>query len=171
MRIVAALVLMCGLVMGQGPGGGGGGGMGGMGGGGGRGGMGGGGMGGGMGRGPMDPAERERMMLDTLSDQLNLKKEQKKQLKTVLDRGKENVQPLQLDSIQVKGQIRAAVKSGADATPLYEKYGAVQAQLAAAEAKVFLDVLAMLDEKQKQKADNVYNMIPILMAPVQRRGR
>ena len=149
---------------------GGGGGMGGMGGGGmGRGGMGG---GGGMARGPMSPEEREKMMLDSLSDQLGLKKDQKKQLKTVIDRGKENVQPLQLDSIQVKGQIRAAVKNGADATPLYERYGAVQSQLAAAEARVFADVLAMLDDKQRQKADGVYNMLPMLMAPVQqRRGR
>jgi hypothetical protein len=169
MRIVAALVLVSGLMMAQGPGMGGGGGMGGMGGG--RGGMGEG-MGGGMGRGPMDPAERERMMVESLSDQLGLKKDQKKQLKAVLDRGKENVQPLQLDAMQVKGQIRAAVKSGAEAGPLFEKYGAVQAQLATAEAKVFADVLAMLDEKQRQKADGVYNAIPMLMAPVHsRRGR
>ena len=167
MRIVAALVLVSGLMMAQGPGMGGGGGMGG-----GRGGMGEGMGGGGMGRRPMDPAERERMMVESLSDQLGLKKDQKKQLKIVLDRGKENVQPLQLDAMQVKGQIRAAVKSGAEAGPLFEKYGAVQAQLAAAEAKVFADVLAMLDEKQGQKADGVYNMIPMLMAPVQqRRGR
>jgi hypothetical protein len=112
------------------------------------------------------------MMLDSISDQLNLKKDQKKQLKSVLDLGKENVQPLQLDAMQVKGQIRAALKAGADARPLYEKYGIVQMNLVAAEAKVFTDVLAMLDEKQKQKADGIYNMIPALLAPTQqRRGR
>jgi hypothetical protein len=127
MRIVASLVLTCGLIMGQEPG---------------------------MGGGPMSPEEREKMMLDSLSDQLCSKKDQQEQLKTVIDRGKENVHPLQPDSIRVKGKIRAAVKNGADATPLYEKYGAAQPQLAAAEAMGFADVL------------------PMLMAPLQqRRGR
>lgn len=107
-----------------------------------------------MGGGPMSPEEREKMMLDSLSDQLCSKKDQQEQLKTVIDRGKENVHPLQPDSIRVKGNIRAAVKNGADATPLYEKYGAAQPQLAAAEAMGFADVL------------------PMLMAPLQqRRGR
>lgn len=162
MRTIATALLICGLALAQGPGGGGGGG--------GRGGGGGGmGEGGGM-RGPMSPAERERMMFDMVCDQLDLKKDQKKQFKGILDKGKETVLPFHQDSNKARALIRNAVKGGTDATPLFQAFGAIQAELVAAEAKIYGEALAMLNDGQKKKADTLYSMIPQLTAPA-RPGR
>ncbi len=162
MRTIATALLICGLALAQGPGGGGGGG--------GRGGGGGGmGEGGGM-RGPMSPAERERMMFDMVCDQLDLKKDQKKQFRGILDKGRETVLPFHQDSNKARALIRNAVKSGGDPTPLFQAFGGVQAELVAAEAKIYGEALAMLTDGQKKKADILYAMIPQLTAPA-RAGR
>jgi len=53
---------------------------------------------------------------------------------------------------------------------LFQAFGGVQAELVAAEAKIFSEALAMLNDGQKKKADTVYSMIPQLTAPA-RAGR
>lgn len=121
-------------------------------------------------RGPMSSAERERIMFDLICDQLDLKKDQKKQFKGILDKGRETVLPFHQDSNKARALIRNAVKSGGDAAPLFEAFGGVQAELVAAEAKIYGEVLAMLSDGQKKKADTLYAMIPQLTAP-SRAGR
>ena len=122
------------------------------------------GEGGGM-RGPMSPAERERMMFESVCDQLDLKKDQKKQFKGILDKGRETVLPFHQDSNKARALIRNAVKSGGDPTPLFQAFGGVQAELVAAEAKIYGEALAMLTDGEKKKADILYAMIPQLTAP------
>ena len=118
MRTIATVVLVSGLALGQGPGGG---------------------MG-----GPMSPADREPMMFDMVCDQLDLKKGQKKQCKGILDKGKETVLPMHQDLNEARALIRNAVKTGADAAQLSQAFGGAQAELVAAEAKIYGEVLAML---------------------------
>ena len=122
------------------------------------------GEGGGM-RGPMSPAERERMMFESVCDQLDLTKDQKKQFKGILDKGRETVLPFHQDSNKARALIRKAVKSGGDPKPLFQAFGGVQAELVAAEAKIYGEALAMLTDGQKKKADILYAMIPQLTAP------
>jgi len=121
-------------------------------------------------RGAMSPADRERMMFDMVCDQLDLKKDQKKQFKGILDKGKETVLPMHQDLNKARALIRNTVKTGGDATPLFRAFGGVQAELVAAEAKIFGEALAMLNDGQKKKADTLYGMIPQLTAPA-RAGR
>ena len=118
MRTIATVVLVSGLALGQGPGGG--------------------------TRGPISPADREPMMFDMVCDQLDLKKDQKKQCKGILDKGKETVLPMHQDSNKAWALIRNAVKTGADAAQLSQAFGGAQAELVAAEAKIYGEVLAML---------------------------
>ena len=57
------------------------------------------------------------------------------------------------------------MKSGGDPTPLFQAFGGVQAELVAAEAKIYGEALAMLTDGEKKKADILYAMIPQLTAP------
>jgi hypothetical protein len=131
--------------------GGGGGGGGGMGGGGGEsmGGMGGGGM-----------ARTNRM--DMISGLLKLNKDQKKLVKTTLDDGQKQANPVREQLLKQRKAIAEAVASGnqEQLTAAINAYAATEAQMSAIELKAFAAIYPSLEKDQQQNAARFYAMMP-----------
>ena len=137
----------------------GGGGMGGGMGGGERGGMDRGG-GSGMDRGPMGGGPRSRM--DQFSELLQLNKDQKKQVKTVMDEGQKEATPVKEQILKARTALAEAVAAGKTGDDLK------QAEAACAEAEVhmhqielsaFAKVYQALDKDQQSKVGRAYAMM------------
>ncbi len=137
------------LVLAQGRGGGGGGGMGG----GGDEGM------GGMG-GMQMPKTLSRM--DQISEALKLNKEQKKEVKSILDEGQKEAGPVRDQLAKSELAIGDAVqggKSGDDLKPLLGSEAALQAQLAGIELSAFAKIYKLLDKEQMPQTRGVFPMM------------
>src|SRR3954452_12278823 len=120
----------------------------GRGGGGGRGGRGGGG-GDGM---PMMPAAKNH--LEQINDDLKLSKEQKKDVKTLMDEAQKEATPIKEQLAKSRLQIAAAVEAGKqdDAEKAIQNHAQLEAQMATIEMKAFAGIYKMLDADQRQKS-------------------
>lgn len=143
--IVATLILSCSLLLGQPPGG-----------------------------GPMnmDPAQRQEFMLDMLSGQLGLDKDQRSKMKQLLDSARKEMAPLQ--SLQTKNDnaLREAVKAGkpeAEVAKFARTAGGLEEQLAALQSHTFRNALALLKPVQKPNADMLFEMLS-MMSRMEGRG-
>jgi hypothetical protein len=155
LRLLFTGVLACALVSAQGRGGGGGGGgmgdeVGGMGGGGGRGGD----MGAGGGFGPVRVSR-----LDMMTNLLKLEKEQKKEVKTIMDEGSKEAAPLREQMAKGRLKIGETVKTGSGQEEAVKGYAELESQMAAIELKAFAKIYKLLDADQKQRTQRVYQMM------------
>ena len=159
-KLLIGAVLACGLVWAQ---------PGGMGGGGGQ--MGGGGMGGGRGgnrdegmggdmTGMSMPKTVSRM--DQISEALKLNKEQKKEVKSILDEAQKQAMPVHEQLLKSELAIGDAVqggKSGDDLKPLIASEAALQAQMTGIEMGAFAKIYKLLDKDQTPQTRGVFPMM------------
>jgi len=148
--LAAALVFAQGGVGEEGMGGGGGGGE--------RGG--GGGMGGERGGGGMPrvtPTAMERM-----STLLNLNKDQKKQVRSIMDDAQKEATPVRdqmLKSRQTIAQAVAAGKSQDEIDAAIKEYAAAQTQMAQIELRALAKIFPVLDKEQQPKAGALLSLV------------
>ena len=138
-KLLLAGVFAATLVLAQGRGGGGGGDMGGGEGGGGRGGEG------------SIQMPRVPTRMDQISEMLKLNKEQKKQVKSILDEGQKEAAPVR-DQIArsglAVGEAIQSGKSGDDLKPLVNSHAALDAQMVRIELSAFVKIYKLLDKDQ-----------------------
>jgi hypothetical protein len=137
------------------------GGGGGMGGGGGEGGMGGMGGGGGMDRGGMG-ASRPTNRMDYLSDMLKLDKEEKKQVKAIMDDGQKEAAPVKEEIAKTRTAIAEAVAAGKSSEEIKKAeaaYAAAAVHMHQIELGAFAKIYQILDKDQQAKAGQVYGMM------------
>jgi Spy/CpxP family protein refolding chaperone len=129
----------------------------------GRGGGGGGGdMGGGSGgdMGSMRPAMPTPM--ERMSTALNLNKDQKKQVKSIMDDAQKEAMPLKDQMLKQREAIAQAVaagKTGDDLNAVIGEYAASQTKMTQLELGSFVKIYQTLDKDQQSKAPNVLGMM------------
>lgn len=117
---------------------------------------------------PPDPAQRQAFLMDIMGTQLNLSKEQRAQLQTILDKGTEAAKPVHEQVTKTREALRNAIKEGKTGPVLdayHKQLGHQYAQLVAIESKTFTEIYAMLTPDQKATSDVAYYMLGMLMAP------
>ncbi len=160
-RLLLTAALFSTLALAQGGGGGmGGDSGGGMGGGGGRGG--GGGMGGGMGDMGGGGMARRQSKFDQIADKLKLSKEQKEQVQTILDAGREEAGPLRESIAKTRLGIASVIltaKSEDEVRKAQDEYAAEVAKVTGVEAKTFAKIYALLKPNQQAKASQAWDLM------------
>jgi Spy/CpxP family protein refolding chaperone len=128
-----------------------------------RGGRGGGG-GGGMNIPTGGPYMKNHM--EQMADLLQLSKEQKKDIKTLMDDAQKEAAPLREQLVKGRAQIAAAVQAGnpEGVDGAIKSYSEIEGQMAAIEMKAFAGIYKTLDQEQKAKASGVFRMIPGIFA-------
>lgn len=137
--------------------------------GGGMGGMGGGEMGGGgghgrgggeMGAGGM--MSRPSNRLDLMSEMLKLDKDQKKQVKGIMDDGQKEAAPVKEEILKARTAIADAVaagKKGDDLKPSLDAYAAAEAKMHQIELGAFAKIYQVLEKDQQSKAGPLFGMM------------
>ena len=145
-RLVLLGVLAVSLAAAQGRGGGGGGG----------------GRGRGGGEGGMPMIQPSKSHLELMADELKLTKEQKKDVKTLMDEAQKEAAPLKEKLAKARSQVVAAVEAGKqdDVDGAIKNHSELEAQMAAIEMKAFAGIYKMLDPEQRQKSRAVFVMMP-----------
>jgi Spy/CpxP family protein refolding chaperone len=112
-----------------------------------------------------DPARRSEMMVQRLAEDVGLNKDQRGQIKDILDKAQTAAKPLQQELQDTRRQIKEAVKAGKssdDVNALHQKLGASYAKLAAVQSNAFADTLKILKGDQKEDADSIYDTIGMM---------
>jgi hypothetical protein len=159
-RLLLTAIFATTLVLAQGRGGGGGGG--GMGGDeGGSGGIGGG-RGGAGGEGGGIQMPRVVTRIDQIVEILKLNKEQKKEVKSILDEGQKEAAPIRDQLLKSQLAIGEAIQGGKsqdDLKPLMNSEAALEAQMAGMELSAFAKIYKLLDKEQMPQTRGVFPMM------------
>jgi len=113
--------------------------------------------GGGRGGGDMDTGGAPMMMAvptkwDNISNALNLTRDQKKAVRTMLDEGNKEAASLRDQLAKTRAAVSDALqakKSDEDIKPAVDAYAAAAAQMSQMEMKTFAKIVTSLDENQK----------------------
>jgi Spy/CpxP family protein refolding chaperone len=123
----------------------------------------GGGRGGGGGGGGIAPQAGPviKNHLEILNDALQLSKEQKKDIKALMDAAQKEATPLREQLVKGRAQIATAVQGGKqeEIDAAVKSYSQLDGQMSAIEMKAFAGVYKTLDAEQKQKARSVFMMM------------
>ncbi len=136
------------------------GGMGGMGGGGGMGEGGGGRNGGGMAMPSYGPSRITR--LERMTSILNLNKNQKKEVKSIMDEGGKQGASLRDQLVKGREQIAEAVASGKSQDQIdlaVKEYAGLEGEMARIELDAFSKIFKLLDSEQRTKSGGVFQMM------------
>lgn len=120
----------------------------------------GGGMGGGMDRGGMTGRPTNR--LDMISDMLKLDKEQKKQLKTIMDEGQKQATPVKEQILKTRTALAEAVAAGKgqdEIAKMAADYAAAEAQMHQIELSAFARIYKALEKDQQEKVKPLFAMM------------
>jgi hypothetical protein len=99
--------------------------------------------------------------LDMLEKALSLNKDQRKDVKNVMDEAQKEAAPLHEQLVKGRAEVAAAVESGkADGVDQAVKsYAELQTKMAAIELKAFAQIFKGLDSDQQQKTRDVFPMM------------
>jgi Spy/CpxP family protein refolding chaperone len=128
--------------------------------GGGMGGNAGGDMGGGMDGGSM--ISRPTNRLDMISDMLKLDKEQRKQLKTIMDDGQKQATPVKEQILKTRTALAEAVTTGKgqdEIAKMAADYAAAEAQMHQIEIGAFAKIYQSLEKDQQEKVKPLFAMM------------
>jgi Spy/CpxP family protein refolding chaperone len=123
---------------------------------------GGGGKGGSKGGGaPMMGASRPNK-LEQMNTVLQLSKEQKKDVKTIMDEAQKEAAPLKEELMKSRGEVAAAIESGKqdDIDKAIKSHSELEARMTSIEMKAFAGIYKMLDPDQRNKTRMVFVMMP-----------
>ena len=126
-----------------------------------EGGMGAGGRGGGM--GDMVPnVPRVMTRLDILTDQMKLDKDQRKNVKNILDDAQKEANPIRDQLVKARLAIGEAVqagKSGEDLKPLVASEAALETKMTAIELASFVKIYKSLEAEQRNQSRVLFQMM------------
>jgi Spy/CpxP family protein refolding chaperone len=105
------------------------------------------------------PARMNRM--DILEKALSLNKEQRKDVKNIMDEGQKEAAPLRDQLAKGRADVAAAVESGKADTvdQAVKSYAELQSKMAAIELKAFAQIYKVLDSDQQQKTRDIFPMM------------
>jgi Spy/CpxP family protein refolding chaperone len=100
--------------------------------------------------------------MEQMTDLLQFSKEQKKDIKTLMDDAQKEAAPLREQMLKGRAQIAAAIQAGQPegVDGAIKSYSELEGQMAAIEMKAFAGIYKALDQEQKAKASGVFRMIP-----------
>lgn len=105
--------------------------------------------------------------LDMLSQILGLNKDQKKDVKSIMDEGQKEAAPLREQMPQARGLVAAAIaggKSQDEVAQAVKDCADLEARMAAIEIKAFSRIFKGLDSSQQQKTRTVFVMMSGIFA-------
>ena len=97
-----------------------------------------------------------------MSDELKLSKEQKKDLKALMDEAQKEAAPLKDQLAKSRAQLSAAIQAGKpdEIDQAIQSHSVLEAQMTAVEMKAFAGIYKLLDGDQKSKSRAVFVMMP-----------
>jgi hypothetical protein len=114
----------------------------------------------------------QAFMLDMVSGQIGLDKDQRKQMKSVLDEARAASKPVQEQIEKNRSALLAELKAGKTGDQLvkfHKTHGALEEKLSAAQSKAFTSVLAVLKPDQRANADMLFSAV-LAMSTMEGRG-
>jgi Spy/CpxP family protein refolding chaperone len=105
---------------------------------------------------------RSTNRLDMLSDMLKLDKDQKKQLKSIMDEGQKDATPVKEEIIKARTNLADAIAAGKspdDLKPLETACAAAAAHVHQVELSAFARIYQILDKDQQAKAAQLFAMM------------
>jgi hypothetical protein len=108
---------------------------------------------------PMAPSRPNR--LEILTQYLKLDKDQRRDVKNVMDEGQKEAAPLRDRMAKSRAELAAAVEGSktAEIDSAVKSYAELQTKMAAVEMKAFAQVYKLLDSDQQQKTGGVFPMM------------
>ncbi len=103
--------------------------------------------------------------LDQLAQMLKLNRDQKKDVKGIMDETQKEVTPLRENMTKSREQIGAAIEAGkgqSDIDQAVKSYADLEAQVSTVEAKAFSKIFSGLDADQKTNAQALVNSLMFL---------
>jgi len=100
--------------------------------------------------------------LELMSDELKLSKEQKKEVKTLMDEAQKEAAPVKEQLAKSRTQLANAIESGKqeEIDKAIQSHSLIEAQMTALEMKAFAGIYKILDADQKSKSRAVFVMMP-----------
>ena len=101
--------------------------------------------------------------LSILTDNLNLNKDQRKLVKTVLDEGQKEAAPLREEAAKSRQAIGEAVSAGKgqdEIDKLVKSHADIESQMAGVEMRAFAKIFQQLDKEQQPRAQILFQMMP-----------
>jgi hypothetical protein len=104
--------------------------------------------------------------LELMTDMLQLSKEQKKDVKAVMDDSQKEAAPLREQMVKGRARIAAAVQGAKqdEIDGAIQSYSELEGQMTAIEMKAFAAIYKALDQDQKQRAQGVFRFMPGVFA-------
>jgi Spy/CpxP family protein refolding chaperone len=114
----------------------------------------------GMGDNMPTPQSRPSRM-DMLERVLSLNKDQRKEVRNIMDEGQKAAAPLREQMVKGRAEVAAAVQSGKaeSVDQAVKSYGELQSKMAAIELKAFAQIYKALDSDQQAKTRDVFPMM------------
>ena len=127
-----------------------------------RGGGGGGGRGGRGGGEGMPAFQATKNHLEMISEELKLSKEQKKEVKSLMDEAQKEAVPLKDQLAKSRLQLAGAIEAGKqdEIDKDIQSHSLLEAQMASVEMKAFAAIYKILDSDQRGKSRTVFLMMP-----------
>lgn len=99
--------------------------------------------------------------MDLLERMLTLNKDQRKEVRNIMDAGQKDAAPLRDQMTKARAEVAAAVESGKpDAVDQAVKsYAGLETKMAAIEMKAFAEIYKLLDADQQQKTAPAFQMM------------
>jgi hypothetical protein len=109
---------------------------------------------------PMASQSRPSRM-DMLERTLSLNKDQRKEVKSIMDEGQKEAAPLRDQMVKGRAEVAAAVQSGKaeSVDQAVKSYAELQSGMAAIELKAFAQIYKLLDSDQQAKTRDVFPMM------------
>jgi Spy/CpxP family protein refolding chaperone len=97
-----------------------------------------------------------------MTEDLKLTKEQKKDVKSLMDEAQKEAAPLKDQIAKSRAQLAAAIEAGKqdDIDKAVKSHSELEAQMAAIEMKAFAGIYKMLDADQRQRSRTVFTIMP-----------
>ena len=104
--------------------------------------------------------------MEILADALNLSKEQKKDVKALMDAAHKEAAPLREQLVKGRAQIANSIQGGKqdEIDGAIKSYSQIEAQMAGIEMKAFAGIYKALDAEQKQRARNIFMLMTGIFA-------
>ena len=106
---------------------------------------------------------RATSRLEQLTELFKLNKDQKKEIKAILDEGQKDANPIRDEMVKDRlaiGEAVAGGKSQEEIDKATQAYGTQVAQMTAIEMKCFAKIVDTLETEQKQRASRLFAMMP-----------
>jgi Spy/CpxP family protein refolding chaperone len=100
--------------------------------------------------------------MEQIADALQLSKDQKKDVKALMDEAQKEAAPVRDQLVKGRAQIAAAIQGGKqeEIDSAVKSYSESDAQMTAIEMKAFAGIYKALEADQKQRSRDVFTMMP-----------